>query len=224
VDQVQFEGRDGASLEQLCTAWKAELLAAVKSEQDAGFGFDNYDAKGIVCTKRSETPRLEGTLPHGWTILSSIDLHYFDGVAELDDRYLLLKRADGTLVVGPKYRTSNDIGDTAPPAACRLAMIPSANATVLVVVSLELGDRPDPLGEDGQPGPNAHYTVRHSGRLCRFEPTRFTCETKGFTVFKERIVSSSERAALLNAPKPELPNLDASTGKLLEAQGTSTVP
>lgn len=216
VSRVRFEGRTGERLEQLCAAWRAELLAAVKSEHEAGFGYDNYDAQGIVCAKQQAVPNLEGTLPYGWTILSTVNLQYFDGAAMLDDRYLLLERADGTLVVGPKYGTSNDIGDTAPPAACRLALVPWGNVPVLVVVSLEIGDRPDPMGEDGKPGPNAQYSVRHSGRTCRFEPTRFSCEPADFTVFKERNVSSAERNAMLLAPKPEVPELDARTGRILE--------
>lgn len=224
VDRVRFEGRDGASLGQLCAEWKSELLAAIKSEQDAGFGYDDYDAQGIVCVRGTGEPDLEGTLPYGWSILASVNLQYFDGVAALDERYLLLNRADGALVVGPKYRTSNDIGDTTPPAACRLAMVPLGNVSVLVVGSLEIGDRATPLGDNGEAGPSAHYAVRHSGRTCRFEPTTFTCEPKGFTVFKERSVNSAERTALLKAPKPELPDLDADTGKILEVKGTSPAP
>jgi hypothetical protein len=222
VDKVQLEGRSGASVEQMCAAWKADLLAAVRSEHEAGFGFDNYDEGGIVCAGNTNLLPLEGELPHGWSILSSVELQYFDGVAHLDEQYLLLRRADGALVVGPKYSASNDIGDAAPPAAYRAAMVPVAGAMVLVLVSLEIGDRPDPLGADGYPGPNAHYQVVHSGRVCRFEVARFRCEPKGFTEFRRSSVSRFQHALLMRAPRVDLPELDVTTGKLREEPGSGT--
>jgi hypothetical protein len=214
VDRVQFEGREGIGLEPICAAWRGELLAAVKSEQEAGFGFDNYDTKGVKCAPR-KAPRLEGSLPHGWSISSSVALQYFDGVANMDDRYLLLRRADGTTVIGPMYSTANDIGDEAPPAASRLAMVRHRDLEVLVIASLAIGNRPDPVLPNGRPGPDAHYTVCHSGRVCRFEPTRFTCQPKPFTPYQARVVGGAERAALRQAPKPELPVLDPATGAIV---------
>jgi hypothetical protein len=214
VDRVQFEGREGTSLEPICAAWRAELLAAVQSEHEAGNGFDNYDTKGVRCAPR-KAPRLEGSLPHGWSIRSSVALEYFDGVLVLDDRYLLLRRADGTAVIGPMYSTANDMGDEAPPAASRLAMVRYGDLEVLVIASLEIGGWPDPVLPDGKPGPNAHYKIHHSGRVCRFDPTRFTCDPKPFTLYQERVVSAAERAVMLRAPKAELPVLDPATGAIV---------
>lgn len=216
VDGVQFEGRQGPRLEAICAVWRAELLAAVKSEHEAGFGFDNYDPKWIKCApSRSKAPRLEGALPHDWSIRSSVALEYFDGAVMLDDRYLLLRRADGTTVIGPLYSTMNDTGDVTPPAATRLAMLPYRDTEVLVIASLEVGDRPDPMLDNGKPGPNARYTIRHSGRVCRFEPAQFACDPRPLVVYQERVVSGAERAALLRAPKVELPVLDPASGAIV---------
>jgi hypothetical protein len=132
----------------------------------------------------------------------------------LDDRYLLLRRADGTTVIGPMYSTANDTGDVAPPAATRLAMLRYGVGEALVIASLEIGDRPDPLLDNGKPGPNAKYTIRHSGRVCRFEPARFTCDPRPLIVYQERVVSGAERAALIRAPKVDLPALDPATGAI----------
>ena len=216
VDQLQFEGREGANVEQLFGAWKSDLLAIVKTEHDRGFGFDNYDEKG-VSWEPHKAPPLEGSLPYNWSVRLALALHYFDGAAARDDRYLVLRREDGTTVIGPRYSESDDIGDAAPLVASRLAVITFRGEPVLVVVSLEIGDRPDPTRGDSRPGPNARYQVYQSGRVCRFEPTRFACRRKWFTVFKRRFVSAAERAAMRKAPKPELPVLEPSTGDLSEA-------
>ena len=214
IDKVQIEGREGSSLAAVCAAWKADLISAVRAEHDAGFGLDGYDEKGVTCVRRA-APRIEGTLPEGWSVVGSLKLDYFDGVLVLDNLYLLLKRADGTTVIGPLYRTANDMGDVAPPAASRLAMGSGGGMPVLLMGSLEIGDRPDPAREDGTPGPNARYIIRQSGRVCRFEATRFSCDPTLFTEFEERQVSAAERAALLRAPKAKLPPVDPTTGKLI---------
>lgn len=211
LTDVKFEGREGASLDAICAAWRADVMTIVRREQKAGRGLDGYREEDLKC-KTTAGPQLEGTLPHGWTVSSSISLGYFDGVAVKDDEFLFLKRADGTMVVGPMQSTSNDIGDSPVPGFWRAAVVDSKGTPVLVVSAAAAWHSPyDSKDADG-------LDIEHTARVCRFEPTKFTCDEPHPTVFLIEKLDGKRGAAFKAAPKAKLPTLSPSTGKMVPLQ------
>lgn len=208
VADVAFEGREGSSLEAICAAWKKDLMEVVHREQKAGHGLDGYREEDLRC-KSSSGPQLEGALPHGWTTTSSIELGFFDGVAWNNDYFLFLRRADGARVVGPLQSTSNDIGDSPVPGFWRAAVVDSKGTPVLVVSAAAAWHSPyDSKDADG-------LDIEHTARVCRFEPTRFTCDEPRPTVFLLEKLDGKRGAAFKAAPKAKLPTLSPSTGKMV---------
>jgi hypothetical protein len=208
LEEVAFEGREGASLAAICGRWKGDVLTVVKSMQAAGLGLDGYDAAEVVCSAAAAPP-LEGDLPLGWALVSSAALHYFDGVAVMDERYLVLRRPDGATVAGPMYSAHNDIGDSPAPTAWRVAMGSSKGNAVLLLSSAAGWHSP----YERDPDPDS-IQVEHAARVCRFELTRFTCDQRQLTVFAKKTLDRTGAATFRSAPTAELPALDPATGTL----------
>ena len=212
VADIAFEGREGASLEAICAAWKKDVMEVVHREQKAGHGLDGYREEDLKC-KTSAGPQLEGALPHGWRITSSIELGFFDGVAVKNDYFLFLERADGVRVVGPMQSTSNDIGDSPVPGFWRAAMADSKAGPVMIVSAAAAWHSPyDSRDADG-------LDIEHTARVCRFGPTKFTCDEPHPTVFLVEKLDGKRGAAFKDAPRAKLPTVNPQTGKMAPRGG-----
>jgi hypothetical protein len=193
---VELTGREGANLAAVCAAWKADVLAVVKKAQAAGQGLEGYDPNRVTCASEA-APRLEGELPLGWAVTSAAAVHFFDGVAVKDDKYLVFRRPDGATVAGPMYSTGNDIGDSPRPAHYRVAMATSKGQPALFVASSAAWHSP----YDPGPDPDS-LEVETVSRACRFEVTRFTCDPPR-TLTKK--LDGRQAAAFKARPIVELP-------------------
>jgi hypothetical protein len=138
-----------------------------------------------------------------------VELGFFDGVAVKKDYFLLLKRSDGTMVIGPMQSSSNDIGDSPVPGFWRAAMADSKGQPVLLLSAAAAWHSPyDSTDADG-------LDIEHTGRVCRFEPTKFTCDEPRPTVFLVEKLDGKKGAAFKAAPRAKLPALNPSTGKMV---------
>lgn len=206
--EVPFEGREGASLEAICAAWRADVMKVVRREQAAGHGLEGYREEELGC-KTSPGPQLEGTLPHGWEVVSSVELRFFDGVAVKDDFFLFMKRSDGLRVVGPMQSTANDIGDSPVPGFWRAAVVDSRGEKALIVSAAAAWHSPyDSRDADG-------LDIEHTARVCRLTPTKTTCDEPRPTVFLLEKLDGKRGAAFKDAPRAKLPRLDPATGKMI---------
>ncbi|MBS2017199.1 MAG: hypothetical protein JST00_30230 [Deltaproteobacteria bacterium] len=209
--EVPFEGREGASLEAICAAWRADVMKVVRREQAAGHGLDGYREEELKC-KASPGPQLEGTLPHGWETTSSVELRFFDGVAEKDDYFLFMKRSDGVHVIGPMQSTANDIGDSPVPGFWRAAVVDSRGEKALIVSAAAAWHSPyDSRDADG-------LDIEHTARVCRVTPQKITCDEPRPTVFLLEKLDGKRGAKFKEAPRAKLPRLDPSTGKMIVAR------
>jgi hypothetical protein len=200
LQELTFEGREGASLADICGAWRRDLVAVVAKMQEAGLGLDGYDLSEPRC-EAAAAPRLEGTLPPGWSVVSAAGLHWFDGVALEDQRFVVLRRPDGKTIAGPMYSTASDVGDSPRPSAWRLAVARTKKGPVLLVASAAAWHSPYDPGAD----PDA-LEARYEARVCRFEAARVACDQREPTLFAKKTVKA--------APIAELPPIDPATGAL----------
>lgn len=199
LGEVVVEGREGASAAAICAAWRADVLAMVKRMQKAGQGLDGYDPSWVECVPEG-VPALEGALPLGWRLVGGLRLHWFNGVAMMDEKNLVLARPDGATVVGPVYSTANDVGDSPRPIATRLAVREEGGAPRLVLAAVAVWqNRFDPAA-----GPS-DWDVEHAARTCRVEVTRIACDAPYAKVFLRRRVGKAEADAFGKAPRVELP-------------------
>lgn len=199
LGEVELEGREGPSAAAICAAWRSDVLATVKRMQRAGQGLDGYDPSWVTCAPEPAPP-LEGELPLGWRLVGAARLHWFNGVAMMDEENLVLVRPDGATVVGPVYSTANDIGDSPRPIAARLAVRDAAGGPCLVLATAAVWqNRFDPAA-----GPDDH-DIEHAARSCRIEVTRIACASPHASVFSTRRVGKAEAAAFARAPRVELP-------------------
>ncbi len=210
---LTFEGRSGTTAQEICSAWKKELMALIVAAQKGGLGFDGYDEKSVVCTEIT-APALEGVLPDGWSLPAAVKRAYFDGVAHSDERYLALRRNDGTIVVGPEYAYANDIGDSGYPLASRVAVVKAGSGPALLVASVSISPYTDGVFPDGGAGPGTTWRAEHEGRVCRFLPMQTLCDERILTIFRKQTLDGAARAAFEKAPKVDLPPLDSKTGKM----------
>jgi hypothetical protein len=206
--EVRFEGRDGGTIAEICGAFRQELLSVVKKLQAAGQGLDGYDARQVVCDSES-APHLEGQLPSGGSILSGAVLHFFDGVAIRDERFLVLRRPEGVTVAGPMFSAQDDVGDSPAPVVWRFAMSWTRGAPVLLIASAAPWHSPYRPSD----GPDA-IEVEERGRLCRFEVARFSCDQPYPMLFNKRLLDKQQAARFKTSPSVDLPPIDPATGTL----------
>jgi len=207
LQEVKVEGREGASLEAICAAFRADVMAIVRRAQKAGHGLEGYDPSEVKCKPTTLSP-LAGTLPNGWTITTGVSLSYFDGVVVRDDLYPLMKRGDGVTVMGPLFSSANDVGDSPVPGYWRMGVALARGEPALLLAYAAAWHSP----YDSSEADSLH--VEHAARVCRFQPVRFTCDQPQPMIFRVDKLDGVRGAAFKAAPKAELPPIDPATGTL----------
>lgn len=97
------ERRTGKSVPALCAAWTADLSRALAKE------LPPESRLPPTCAEEAKVPTVTGPPPE-WKRLRAVRFAWFDGVLVRTHRHLVLEREDGTVVVGPEYEATTDLG------------------------------------------------------------------------------------------------------------------
>lgn len=202
VGDVKLEGRRGASVVAICEAWKQEVLAVIRSWP----GVHEHAECGPIAV-----PPVEGTRPSSWKSIAAIQRAYFDGVADMTDRDLVIELDDGW-IGGPRYQTRNDIGDSPEPLASRIRFVPGSPTRLVTATATVMRHWPVDLPDGGSASPLGGV-VEHEGKACVIEGEALRCDAV-FTRYARGTSSEGELEALASTRTVVFPVLDAS-GKIV---------